>query len=117
MLKLPCVICLGLATFPAFSQPANKYEVATIMEVKPHAAAGDGASGVVRYDISVKVGGTIYLVLYTPSFGMSEVKYSAGRNLLVLVGEKTITYNDIMGNSLDVPIISRKSVADAKQSK
>jgi hypothetical protein len=38
-----------------------------------------------------------------------------GRQLLVLVGKKTIEYNDILGQSLEVPIISQKPAADAKQ--
>ena len=40
MLKVLCVICLGLATFPALSQPVTKYEVATIIAVKPHTISG-----------------------------------------------------------------------------
>ena len=35
---------------------------------------------------------------------------------MALVGEETITYNDIMGNSHEVPILSRKP-ADSKRPK
>jgi len=45
------------------------------------------------------------------------VKYAAGRELLVLVGEKTITYNDILGQSRDVAILRRKSAVQTKQPK
>jgi hypothetical protein len=38
------------------------------------------------------------------------VQYRAGLSLLVLVGSKTITFNDILGNSRKVPILSRKPV-------
>jgi hypothetical protein len=112
-----CAICICLATFPAFCQAASKYEVATITDVKPHQPAGDGASSTASYDVSVKVGTTTYLVLYTDPMGTNTVKYAAGRNLLVLVGKKTITYNDILGRSLEVPILSRRTAADATQSK
>jgi hypothetical protein len=115
MLRLMCLICIFLVAFPAFCQSASKYQVATITEVKPHQAAGDGASGVTSYDISVKVGDTIYTVLYTPPLGMNTVKNAAGRDLLVLVGKNTIRYNDILGQSFDVPIISQKSATDVKQ--
>ena len=104
MLKLICVTCICLASFSAFSQSA-KYEVATITDVKTHQ---DGGSDIVRYDVSLKVGGTIYVVLYTPPFGMNTVKYAAGRELLVLVGKKAITYNDILGQSQEVPILSQR---------
>jgi len=38
----------------------------------------------------------------------------AGEELLVLVGSKTITYNDILGNSRKVPILSRKAVSEKR---
>lgn len=105
MLKLICVICLCLATFPLCGQVSPKYEVATITDVKIHP---DSSSDVVSYDVSVKVGGTIYVVLYTPPLGMNTVKYAAGRELLVAVGKETITYNDILGESMEVAIVSQR---------
>src|SRR5271165_4739687 len=110
MLKLICVICICLATFPLCGQVSPKYEVATITDVKVHP---DSRSDVVRYDVSVKVGGTIYVILYTPPLGMNTVKYAAGRELLVSVGKKTITYNDdILGQSVEVAIVSQRSAED-----
>jgi hypothetical protein len=90
--------------------------VGTIIDVKPHQAAGN-STDVTSYDVSVRVGGTIYVALYTPPLGTDTVKYAAGRELLVLIGKKTITYNDILGQSFEVPIVSRKTATDAKQSK
>ena len=109
MLKLIVVICVCLAIFPVCAQAKPKYEVATILDVQVHE---DAPSDVVRYDVSVKVGETIYVVLYTPAMadGIS-VKYAAGRELLVLVGEKAITYNDMLGQSWEVPIVSQRSAA------
>jgi hypothetical protein len=104
-----------LTTFPAFCQSTSKYQVGTIAEVKVHQAAG--ASDAASYDVSVKVGDTIYVVLYTPALGEGTVKYAAGRDLLVLVGKNTITYNDILGRSFAVPIESQKPAANLKQSK
>jgi hypothetical protein len=117
MLRAICAICICMVTFPAFGQAATKYQVGTITEVKAHQAAADGAAEVVRYDVSIKVGDTIYLLLYTPPLGMNTVKYAAGRDLLVLVGKDTITYNDLLGQSFEVPIVSRKPATNAKQSK
>lgn len=117
MLRPVSVICIWLVTLSAFSQSVSKYQVGTITAVRPHQSADDSRSDVVSYDVSVKVGNTIYLVLYTPPLGASPVKYAAGRNLLVQVGEKTMRYNDILGQSLEVPIVSRKSTTDAKESR
>jgi hypothetical protein len=91
--------------------------VGTIAEVKVHQAAGSGASDVASYDVSVKVGDTIYVVLYTPAMGEQTVKYAAGRDLLVLVGKNTITYNDILGQSFAVPIESQRPAPTLKPSK
>jgi len=115
MLKVLAVISLCLVTFPAVCQSTSKYQVATIIEVKPHQAAGPGAADVVSYDVSVKVGDTIYVVVYTPPPGEIAPKHFAGRNLLVLVGNNTITYNDILGRSFEIPIESHKAAAGAKE--
>ena len=117
MLRLVGLVCIFLTTFPAFGQSTSKYQVGTITEVKVHQAAGSAASDAASYDVSVKVGDTIYVVLYTPAQGEETVKYAAGRDLLVLVGKRTIRYNDISGQSFEVPIESQRSAAKPKQSK
>ena len=57
------------------------------------------------------------MVLYTTPLGELPPKYATGRELLVLVGKNTITYNDMLGRSLQVPIESQRPVTDPKQSK
>src|SRR5690348_1104562 len=113
MLRLICMVCICMTTFPAFCEPAAKWEVATIIDVKT--IDSSSTPDVVSYDVSVKIGNTVYLVLYTPPLAMSTIKYAGGRQLLVLVGKKSIRYNDILGQSLEVPIISQKPAADVKQ--
>ena len=117
MRKLIGAIAVCLLTFQALCQTASKWQIATITEVRPHPAAGEDASDPLTYDVSVKVGGTIYLVLYTTPLGELPPKYAAGRDLLVFVGKNSITYNDILGQSLQVPIESQKPAAEPKQSK
>jgi hypothetical protein len=117
MRRLMGVIAICLVTFPVFCQSTSKYQVGSITEVKVHRIAGAGDAHPVSYDVSVKVGDTVYVVLYTPRFGEHTVKYVVGRDLLVLVGKKTITYNDILGESFEVPIESQKPATTPKQSK
>jgi hypothetical protein len=117
MLKLVSLLCILLMVFPAFGQSTSKYQVGTITEVKVHQTTGSSASNIVSYDVFVKVGDTVFEVLYTPALGEETVKYAAGRDLLVLVGKNKITYNDILGQSHDVPIESQKPAARPKQSK
>jgi hypothetical protein len=117
MLKLVGLFLIFLTIAPAFGQSSSKYQVGTITEVKPHQATGNRAPDVANYDVSVKVGDTIYVVLYTPPLGEIMVKYAVGRDLLVLVGKNKITYNDILGQSYDVPIERQTTAAKSKQSK
>jgi len=117
MIRVAMVFCISLTVFSAFGQSASKYQVGTIIDVKTHHDAGGGTTDAASYDVSVKVGDTIYVVLYTPPLGEETVKYSAGRDLLVLVGKHTIRYNDIMGQSFEVPIESQRSAAKPKPAK
>ena len=116
MLRLAVVFCICLTTFPAFCQSKSKYQVGTITEVKTHPASEGGASGTASYDVSVKVGNTVYVVLYTSPLGQDTVKYTAGRDLLVLVGKDTISYNDILGRSFELPIESQETPENSKLS-
>jgi hypothetical protein len=112
MSKLLCVIWISLATVSALCQSTGKYQVGTITDVKLHQVTADAAPDVVSYDVSLKVKDTIYLLLYTPPLGMNTVRYAAGRDILVLVGKKTITYNDLLGQSYEVPIMNRRQAAE-----
>jgi len=115
MRRLIVAIALCLLAFPAFCQSASKWQIATITEVKPHPAAGEDASDPTSYDVFVKVGDTIYTVRYTTPAGEIPPKYAAGHELLVLVGKNTITYNDMLGRPLQVPI--ERPATAPKQSK
>jgi len=105
-------ICL--TTIPVLSESPLKYELATIVDTKPHKPAKDGASDSLAYDVSLRVGDTTYVVLYTDRSATSTVKYAAGRSVLVLIGKNTITYNDILGRSVEMPVVSKTPSTDAK---
>ena len=117
MRKLSTIFLICLAVLPAFCQSKSQYQVATITEVKVH-EVGDkiGVSDAISYDVSVSVGDMIYVVLYTPPLRDISVKYAAGRSGLVLVGKNTIRYNDLLGQSFDLPIESQTPARNPKQS-
>ena len=117
MQRLIIVVTLCLLTLAALGQSTSKYQVGMITEVKASQLAGDSASDATSYDVSVKVGDTIYVVLYTQPLGELPAKYARGHELLVLVGKNTITYNDMLGRSLQVPIESQRPAPEPKQSK
>ncbi len=114
MWKSIATLGLCLVTFPAFCQSPAKYQVATILEIKLHQETGAPASEGTSYDVSVKVGNTIYVARYTPRIEESDARHAAGRDLLVQIGNDTITYMDIMGRSYEVPIVSKRQAAQPK---
>lgn len=111
MLKFVTTFLVCLTALPTFSQSTSKWVVGTITDVRIHQTPDPDDFGTVSYDVSVKVGKTVYVVLYTPPLGEETVKYAGGRDLLVLVGKSTIRYNDMLGQSHDVPIESQRPTA------
>jgi hypothetical protein len=87
----------------------SKYQVGTITAAECHPAVYADAR-VASCEVSLSVGDTAYGVLYAAPLGTDNARYEAGRELLVLIGEHTITYNDMLGNSFQVPIVSRRTV-------
>jgi len=96
---------------PLCSQvPATKWTVGTVMAVRPHVAtAGEPATSGLRFDITVRVDRTDYVVLYTQRPGAADVEYSLGRDAPVMVGPKTLTFVDKVGKERQLPILSRKT--------
>ena len=87
----------------------SKYQVGAITAAQCHQVT-DADARVTSCEVSVRVGNIAYGVLYAAPLGTDSARYEAGRELLVLVGEDTITYNDMLGNSFQVPILSRATV-------
>jgi len=117
MQRLMTIFLVCLTALPTFCQSRSKWVVGTITDVRVHQDAEPDDFGAVSYDVSVKVNDTVYVVLYTPPLGEQTVKYVAGRDLLVLVGNSTIQYNDILGQTHEVAIESQNNAAHPKQSK
>ena len=114
MLRSVGIFCVLMTAFLAFGQSRSKWQVGTITEVKVHQTAEKvGSSEAASYDVSVKVGATIYVVLYTPALREETVKYSAGRDLLVFMGKSTVQYNDMLGQTHEVPIESQRPATNS----
>ena len=110
----PLLLCLTLLVGSSVSQtPSENYQRGTIVAVVRHAGAGDPKPGEAQYDVSVRVGDTVYVCLYSPPNGANLVEYSAGADLLVSVKETTLTFPSKLTGTTTVPII-RKETAPAK---
>ena len=113
MRKTLCILLMCAFIASAAAQSTNsKNQPGLIVSVKQHPEQNVASDAPKRYDIAIKVGSTIYSLLYTPPPGTYGFQYSAGQELLVSVGPKTITYNDMLGKSRTVPIVSRSAAPE-----
>lgn len=111
-MKKIALMAIVLATAILLGQSApRKWQSAHILEVKKQqdsSSAKGGDSSAERYEVSLRVKDTDYVVLYTPPPGAHGFQYTAGMDKLVLVESQTITINDLLGRPIKVPIISQK---------
>src|SRR5664279_4602174 len=94
------------------SSTSLTYQPATIIAVNPHPSAGNSNPNDALYEVSVKVKRTLYVVVTTSPSLSGSIQYAVGREVLVKVGDNTITCNDIMGESHEVPIIRKTLITD-----
>ena len=108
MAKLLCVVMLCIATIPAVSQSSSpKPQVATISAVDVH--KNEPGDNVVKYDVSLKIGDSAYVVLFTPPSGSKGVEYAVGQDVLALVGPEKITVTRF-GHTSESQILSREDL-------
>jgi hypothetical protein len=105
---LAALICAACLSAMGQTPPSN-YQRGTITAVTAHQNV-PGESGVVRYDVSVKVGNTKYVVLFTPPNGSNTVEYSTGVDMLFLVGDDTLTFNSTVSGKTEMPILRREAL-------
>ena len=107
---LAALICAASLSAMAQTPPSN-YQRGTITAVTAHQnAPGESSRDVVRYDVSVKVGNTNYVVLFTPPSGSNTVEYSTGTDMLFLVGNDKLTFNSTVSGKTEMPILRRETL-------
>ena len=111
LLRILIILLPALVLAQSSSTP-SAYQPATIVAVNPHPSAGNSNPDETLYEVSVKVNRTLYVVVTTSPPPSGIIRYAVGREVLVHVGDNTITWNDILGRSHEVPIISRIPVPD-----
>ncbi|MGA7291491.1 MAG: hypothetical protein WBW53_20670 [Terriglobales bacterium] len=106
-----CVIALCIAVLPALGQtPSAGYQPGTIIAVTAHQSSAQHDAAVTQYDVSLRVGNTIYVVLFTPPNGSNTATYTEGDELLVLVEGDTVAFNTPAGK-VESPIERREAVS------
>lgn len=107
---LSSVIVLSMALPGPAQTPSPKYERGAIMAVMRHQAGPEERDDVIKYDISVQVRNTMYVVLYAPPNGANFVEYSAGMDLLVSVADDTLTFPSKLTGTTHVPILRKEAL-------
>jgi F0F1-type ATP synthase delta subunit len=112
---MPRYLALGLSlllVIPVLGQTSSpQYQPSTITNVIAH-TTGDHTQNEngKQYDVSVKIGDTVYVVLYTQPAGKYGVQFAAGQNILVAIGTDHLAFHDVLGNAIEVPILRREGL-------
>jgi hypothetical protein len=106
-----CALFVCLITLPLFCQTSSSNpQVATITAVNVHQKDADNSDrAVAQYDVSLQIGNTVYVALFTPPSGATVVQYGVGMNVVVMVGSKSIIFTKL-GTTSEMPILSRKDL-------
>jgi hypothetical protein len=104
--SLVLITCFAATQLPG--QEKKRYQAGTIVDVKPHGSAQSNSDEKSQFDISVKVGAMIYVVLYTPPAGQNYPELGIGMDRTVLVDGDTMKVNDLLGRTRSMPILSTK---------
>ena len=109
MRRLMLAALVLVAALPLLSQPAAKWTVGTVMAIKPHVVTAADTASSPRFDVTVRVGRIDYVVLYTEYPGTPGVEYAVGRDAPVLIGDKTLSFRNKLGQKVALPILSKKA--------
>ncbi len=106
-------ICfLSVLTVAAICQTTeHKWTTGVITQVTKHVDAAAPETPTGKYDVSVRVGDVVYVVLYTPMPGSKLVENRVGTDLNVAVGKKTLKFNDGRGETKEAPILRKTTIA------
>jgi hypothetical protein len=90
-LSFVLLMCVAVIAAPC-QTVSSKYEPGTVRAVERHQASpSDSGTTSTQYDVTVRIGDTDYVVLYTPPYGSNTVEYSPGLEFLFSVGKETLT--------------------------
>ena len=79
----------------------------TIMEMKTHETA-PGTDQIKQYDVTVKIGKKLYVVLYTQQKNEPDLEYYVGMARSMQVDGDTLNVNDLLGRTHALKILSSK---------
>jgi uncharacterized secreted protein with C-terminal beta-propeller domain len=112
MHKFLLVAFLAISLLFGYAQntTAPQWQSGTIIAVAPHTPPSEDPE-LKDYDVTVRVGPTVYVALYSAPAGTNMAAYRVGANLLVMPEADAITFKDVMGADHRVPILRSEAAA------
>jgi len=104
---------MGVGAVRAFGETGKTWQPGTIIRVKAHEVSSVEKDVAKQYDISVQVGQKIYVTSYTMKGGEPDLELYVGMARMVLIDGETLTFNDLLGHSHSLRIVSTKDAAAA----
>ena len=90
--SLALLLCIGIVPAALCQTSSSKYQPGTIVAVERHRSeTSDTANDSTRYDVTVRIDETLYVVLFTPVSGSNTVEFSKGLEFLFSVGKDALT--------------------------
>ncbi len=112
---LLAILIAAVAVATVAQESSSKFHPGTVLKVVKHQPTSDKpANTPEKYDVTVQQGDMVYVVLVTPLPGR-HIEYSAGLQVMMSVGEKTIKFNDLQGQTKEVPIVSSRKATTKLQ--
>jgi hypothetical protein len=102
------IIMFAFAERRSWSEDRKVFQAGTIVDVKEHQPAAGTDTGKKQFDVSIKVGNKVYVILYLPPGGQDFAEYGVGMNRTVLVEGDTMKLNDLLGRTRILPVLSVK---------
>jgi hypothetical protein len=102
------IILLCFAVGKSMGEDKKVYQAGTIVDIKAHQPAPGTDAEKKEFDLSIKVGNKIYVVLYSPPGGQNFAEYGVGMDRTVFVEGDTVKLNDLLGRTRTLPVLSVK---------
>src|SRR6476646_10110058 len=107
MHRLSCLLFICIANLSVLCQTSSpKYQPGTVLYVQRHQESPSSPeSAEARYDVTVQIDDTVYVVLYTPPYGSNTVEYSVGLEVLFAVGKDVLILPGKRDRQEELPIL------------
>jgi hypothetical protein len=102
------IMILCFAVDKSMGEDKKVYQAGTIVDIKAHQQAPGTDAEKKEFDLSIKVGNKIYVVLYSPPGGQDFAEYGIGMDRTVFIEGDTMKLNDLLGRTRTLPVLSVK---------